>query len=64
MIRRNGIGIGVTQFPDRKRPSLFVQEGNVVTVVASFNSGEGAKYFKEKVFQMLEGMIKEGGSND
>lgn len=64
MISRNGIGIGIAQFPDRKRPSLYVQTGNVNMIVASFNSEEGAEYFKEKALQMLEGMIKEGEEDD
>lgn len=64
MISRNGIGIGIAQFPDRKRPSLYVQTGNVNMIVASFNSEEGAEYFKEKALQMLEGMIKEGESDE
>lgn len=52
------------KFPDRKKPSLCVQEGNVCTVVASFNSEAGAEYFKEKALQMFEGMIKDGVSDD
>ena len=63
MISRNGIGIGIAQFPDRKRPSLYVQKGNVNIIVASFNSEEGAEYFRENVMRMLDGMIKDGESD-
>ena len=63
MLTRNGVSIGVGNFPDRKKPCLIVQEGNVGVIVASFSSKDNAEYFKQKVHQMLEGMIedKRGG---
>lgn len=66
MLSRNGVSIGVENFPDRKKPCLVVQKGNVGVIVASFSSKENADYFKLKVYQMLDGMIEDrrgGGEN-
>ena len=37
--------LGVTKFPDRKLPSLFLQRGVNLTVLASFSSEKNASLF-------------------
>lgn len=40
---------GMTHFPYRKKPCLYIQEKNVLTKVASFNNPESAELFMDFV---------------
>lgn len=59
MLIRNHVGIGITEFPYRKKPCLYIynEEKNELVKVASFNSDKTAEWFKEKVLEFFEGMI-------
>lgn len=37
--------VGVTHFPTRTKPCLYIRHGNVSTKVASFNNEESADWF-------------------
>ena len=61
MIVRNGIGVGITEFPYRKKPCLYVYdpETNVCTKVASFNNWKTASWFQNLfVDKFLEGLTE------
>lgn len=45
--------IGAYMFPDRKRPSLCIQKGNVITVYGTFNGIEQADNFMNELADFL-----------
>ena len=59
MLIHNGVGVGITEFPYRKKPCLYIYnaEENELVKVASFNSDKTAEWFKEKMLQFFEGFI-------
>ena len=59
MLERNGIRVAIGHFPYRKKPCLYIQEGNVATKVASFNSEETAEWFEDKMRRFFDGLIAE-----
>ena len=58
MLKRNRVSVGITHFDGRKKPCLYILEGNTMTKVASINSEETAEWFKEKMMQMFDGLIE------
>lgn len=60
MLERKEIGVGIAyDYPYRKKPVLYIQEGNVATKVASFNSEKTAKWFEDKMRRFFDGLIAE-----
>lgn len=47
------INVGAYQFPDRKRPSLCVEEGSSIVVVGSFHNTEQADWFMDKIAEII-----------
>lgn len=47
------LNIGAYMFPDRKKPCLVVEEGNVCVVYGHFNSIEGADEFMRILGKMV-----------
>lgn len=47
------IKVGAYKFPDRKHPSLCVEEGNKISVCGSFHSIEAANWFMDKVAECI-----------
>ena len=43
------ISIGAYQFPDRKRPSLCIEEGNEIKVYGTFHNAEQAMEFMNEL---------------
>lgn len=41
--------VGITHFPTRTKPCLYIRHGNVSTKVASFNNEESADWFIEEM---------------
>lgn len=67
MLKRNGIGIGVTTFPDRKRPCLYVldENSNVCYRMAYFNNQQAADKFQNLVeHRFLAGIISQEEPDD
>lgn len=53
--------IGACKLPDRKKPCLYVEEGNNITVYATFQSDERAKQFMDKLAQFVGATTPCGG---
>jgi hypothetical protein len=49
----NDARVGAFQFPDRKRPALCVEKGNVVTVYGYFKDKEAANQFMHELAQAV-----------
>ena len=50
----NGVEFVVSDFePYRKKPCLFIAEGNTMTKLASFNNDEAAEVFNKNFQKML-----------
>lgn len=47
------VSVGATKFPDRKRPALFIMEGNTAQVYGYFNNDECAILFMQKLAELL-----------
>ena len=47
------MAIGVFQFPDRKRPSLGIREGNVITVYGTFKNERNADLFMDRLAEFM-----------
>ena len=52
------ISIGAYQFPDRKRPSLCVEKGNLIFVYGSFHNQEQASDFMNELGQLCGAVIE------
>ena len=53
--KRTGVEFVVSDFePYRKKPCLFIAEGNTWTKLASFNNDEAAEMFNKKFQKMME----------
>ena len=58
-IECNGIFIGAMSFPDRKKPCLVVQRGNVGTVIGTFRNVNAVEEFEIALREMLGGTVNE-----
>lgn len=54
---KDEFGIGVTEFPDRKRPCIYITRGTILYPLAYFKSDERAKEFMEA----LDLIVKSSG---
>lgn len=62
MWERNGVGVAVMLFPERKKPCLayYDEEENCFTKLASFNNQHSAERFVEIMdSRFLKGLVKE-----
>ena len=50
----NGVFVGAMSFPDRKKPCLVVERGNVATVLGSFIDEERVEEFWKALEELLE----------
>ena len=58
-VRRGNKSIYVAHLPERKRPCLVCEEGNVGTIVATFRSEEEVNMFEEYLKYVCFGEKKE-----
>lgn len=56
---KEGVTIGVDQFPDRKRKCLYKMVGNVIEPLAYFLSDEKAAEFEKWFYKLVEGRIQQ-----
>lgn len=49
--------IVICSMPGRKKPCLGIQEGNVITKVASFNDEKGKNLFVDTLVEFLEELV-------
>lgn len=59
-LRRGDVVIGVTHIPNRKRPCLYIGNGNVIRPLAYFANENDALFFWE-MFQEFEGVARKKG---
>ena len=52
------VSIGAYMFPDRKRPSLCIEEGNQIMVYGSFHNEEQASEFMNKLGKLCGAIIE------
>lgn len=53
IIGRDDVKIGAYKYPDRKRPCLCVQKGNLTTVYGYFRDNESADEFMQELVQLV-----------
>lgn len=53
--------IGACKLPDRKKPCLYIEIGNEVVVYGTFQNGERAKQFMDKLAQFVRAPTPCGG---
>ena len=51
-VRMGDVTLGVTHFPDRKRPCLYYMEGNVLYQLAYFTNENGAEMFWNQLLKI------------
>ena len=57
VIKNEKISIGAYLFPDRKKPSLCIEQGSEIVVYGHFNSIEQANEFMDKLAELC-GAVK------
>ena len=57
VITNEKIKIGAYLFPDRKKPSLCIEQGSEIVVYGHFNSIEQANEFMDKLAELC-GVVK------
>ena len=57
VITNEKISIGAYLFPDRKKPSLCIEQGSEIVVYGHFNSIEQANEFMDKLAELC-GAVK------
>ena len=50
---KKDIAFGVFNFPDRKKPSIGIREGNSITVYGTFKSDASADMFMDRLAEFL-----------
>ena len=58
VIKNEKISIGAYLFPDRKKPSLCIEQGSEIVVYGTFNSIEQADEFMNKLAELC-GVVRE-----
>ena len=58
VITNKKISIGAYLFPDRKKPSLCIEQGSEIVIYGTFNSIEQADEFMNKLAELC-GAVKE-----
>ena len=57
------IGFGITKFPDRKQPAIYVSKGNKINVIGYVSTPERVECLKEFIDILLScDMLKTGKS--
>ena len=57
VITNEKVSIGAYLFPDRKKPSLCIEQGSEIVVYGTFNSIEQADEFMDKLAELC-GAVK------
>lgn len=52
-VEGNGVYVGSMKFPDRVKPSLVVQRGNVGLVIGNFRSEKSVEEFEKALREVL-----------